>query len=70
MSSAVELSVDEKTVLLSLVCNALDGRDYRTRILELSGDDCVRLHNVLKPLDDLLKAQWRLTGSPENMEIL
>lgn len=66
----VQLSTDQKTMLLALICAAMDGREYRSRILGLSGKDCVQLHNILKPVDDLLKAQWRLRGSPDDMEIL
>jgi hypothetical protein len=60
-----ELSLDTKTKLLGLVCAAMDGRETRPYILELDGDECVDIHNVMKRVDDLLKAQWLLMGAPE-----
>lgn len=64
------LSLDTKTKLLGLVCAAMDGRPVRPYILELDGEECVAAHNVLKPVDDLLKAQWKLMGSPMEEDIL
>lgn len=61
---------DTKTKLIGLVCAGMDGRDPRQYIREMDGDQCVQAHNVLKALDDLLKAQWKLMGEPSDMEIL
>lgn len=64
------MNLDTKTKLLGLFCAQMDGRDPRQYILAMDGGECVAAHNVLKELDDLLKAQWRLMGAPEDVEIL
>jgi hypothetical protein len=66
----VGLNLDTKTKLLGLICAAMDGRPLRPYILELDGVECVDAHNVLKQVDDLLKAQWKLMGSPMEEDIL
>lgn len=64
------LNIDMKTVLLGMFCAGLDGRDTRPYVLAMDGDQCVAAHNLLKMMDDMLKAQWRLMGSPADKEIL
>lgn len=59
------LSQDTKTKLLGLICAAMDGRETRGYILELDGHECVDSHNILKRVDNLLKAQWVLMDSPD-----
>lgn len=61
---------DSKIRLLGMFCASLDGRDPRQYILEMAGEECVWGHNILKQLDDLLKAQWVLAGAPDEEEIL
>lgn len=64
------MNSDEKLRVLGMVCAGLDGRDPRGYILDMDGIDCVQAHNVLKEIDDLLKARWRLMGSPDNEDMI
>lgn len=60
-----ELTLDQKTKLLGLICAAMDGRDTRVHITQFTGADCVFTHVVLRQVDALLKAQWVLLGEPD-----
>lgn len=62
--------MDTKTMILGLVCAAMDGRSARVHVMQFDGDQCVVAHNLLKGIDDLLKAQWRLMGAPDDKDIL
>lgn len=64
------MTSDTKTKLIGVVCAAMDGRELREYVLMMDGPECVAAHNVLKTIDDLLKAQWVLTGAPTEEDIL
>lgn len=64
------MTLDEKTRLLGMVCAGLDGRDPRPYILDMDGLECVEAHNILKQIDDLLRARWKLMGEPDAEVIL
>lgn len=58
------MNLDTKTKFLGLICAAMDGRDPRPYILDMSGDECVQGHSLVAKVDELLRAQWRLMGAP------
>ncbi len=66
------MNEDLKTRLIGAVLAGVDGRDPRPYILAMDGAEVIEVHNVLKRVDDLLKARWRLLGEPVpvDMEIL
>jgi hypothetical protein len=64
------LDMDTQLKVIGLVCAELEGRDPLQYVLAMNGPECVSAHNVLKKLDDLLKAQWKLMGSPQEQPIL
>jgi hypothetical protein len=61
----IDLNQEQKTKLLGLICAAMDGRDTRVHVDQLTGSDCLTVHAVLRHVDALLKAQWILEGQPE-----
>lgn len=65
-----DLSLDQKTKLLGLLCAAMDGREVRTHVQQFTGTDCLCVHSLLREVDALLRAQWTLEGQPEEEGIL
>lgn len=53
-----------KTAFTSMFLNALDGRNPAIFIEQLTGEDCVEGHNILRALDIRLKDRWTATGAP------
>lgn len=60
------MKLDTKDHLLGLFLAVLDGRDPRPHVMALDGRECLEGHAVYRECDELLKAQWKLMGAPED----
>ncbi len=64
------METDTKVRALGLFLSILDGRDPGLHVREITGEECVSIHNALKAMDDLLKQRWRVMGEPDFEEVL
>jgi hypothetical protein len=59
------MRLETKDHLLGVFLAVLDGRSPREHVMALDGQECLEGHDVFNQCDALMKAQWRLNGSPE-----
>lgn len=58
------LSHDGETHLLGIFLALIMGGDPLPHVKRMSGEDCFAGHRVASETDALLRAQWKLLGSP------
>lgn len=59
------MNQEAKDRLLGMFLAVLDGRSPRHHVIMLDGDDCIQGHKIIAECDELLRAQWKLMGSPD-----
>lgn len=59
------MNLETKDHLLGVFLAVLDGREPRHHVMLLDGQQCLDGHEVFRECDELMKAQWKLMGSPQ-----
>lgn len=62
------MNQETKDRLLGMFLAVMDGRDPRHHVMLLDGIECIEGHRIVRECDELLRAQWKLMGSPEEAE--
>jgi hypothetical protein len=60
----MELSDDGELHLLGAFVALIEGRDPLYHVRQISGAECLVGNDICMEMDALLKAQWKMTGSP------
>lgn len=59
------LNDQQHTVAFHLLEAVATGAETEAMVKELSGHECIALHNFLREADQLLKARWEEAGAPD-----
>lgn len=62
------MKLETKDHLLGVFLAVMDGRDPHPHVMMLDGDECLEGHHLVVKCDALLRAQWKLMGSPVSPE--
>lgn len=60
------MNLQTKDRLLGMFLAVMDGREPRHHLMMLDGQECLEGHRIVRECDELLKAQWKLMGAPDD----